>query len=329
MEKTSRDTTVEVARGLCMITVICQHLELFHYIGRDWVFFAVPLFFIMSGFFDVSSIIEGRKCVKSIVQKLLLPAFYWEIIERLFFCSICAINAHSFAAGKWFLLDMDKPLIGCGPAWFLIALAFCKFFFYFLVKLQLRKWCVISISLIVSYIGTKYQMPFFIDEALCALPFYAIGVYTYPLVKKYVYKSNWLALLGLSCFICLYYRVLFLRFEPYGTLCYNGSYILSFLFVCGTLFALCRLSAKLENISILRKIGNHSQGILLIHLPFCHIAAVICHRIFERGSSSWIVCFFVLGLGVILLSLWLSICVEKYCPFLLGKKIKKCHVMCK
>lgn len=37
-----------------MLFVICRHTEVFPLIGMSWTFVAVPLFFLMSGFFERS-----------------------------------------------------------------------------------------------------------------------------------------------------------------------------------------------------------------------------------------------------------------------------------
>ena len=54
--ETKREDYIDIAKGLCMLVVICIHTELFHNIGFNWTNFAVPMFFFMSGFFDKNSL---------------------------------------------------------------------------------------------------------------------------------------------------------------------------------------------------------------------------------------------------------------------------------
>ena len=73
---------------------------------------------------------------------------------------------------------------------------------------------------------------------------------------------------------------------------------------------------------MLSELGKRSLGIMLLHSPMCHTAAVILNRIFEKGSLMWILSFLLIYFVIVALSYWLTCIIERYCPMMLGKKSK-------
>lgn len=80
------------------------------------------------------------------------------------------------------------------------------------------------------------------------------------------------------------------------------------------------ISDKLHNQKWLASLGQHSLGIMLLHSPMCHTAAVILNRVFEPGSMLWIVCFLVAYAAIVFVAYWGTVMIEKYTPVLLGKR---------
>lgn len=56
----TRDDYVDVAKGICILLVVCIHTEVFGVIGMPFTYIAVPMFFFMSGFYDKSDYGEFR-----------------------------------------------------------------------------------------------------------------------------------------------------------------------------------------------------------------------------------------------------------------------------
>ena len=75
-----RDVYVDVAKGLCMLLIICIHTEVFCVIGLRFTFIAVPMFFFMSGFYDRSER-PMLDWLPRTAQRLVMPALIWLKVE--------------------------------------------------------------------------------------------------------------------------------------------------------------------------------------------------------------------------------------------------------
>lgn len=197
-----RDTYVDVAKGICMLLIICIHTEVFGVIGMPLTFIAVPMFFFMSGFYDRSERPFVQWVLKSAIT-LLLPALIWCIIGTVYLGVLSYIKSQTVE----FSYDINSPCHGDGPAWFLLSLFYTKLIIGFLVRLKLPQYIVMSICFGLGYLGSEYQMPLNIDEALAAVPLYYCGKLVYPKLKELI-NNKWIALAG---FIVLF---VFL-FTPY------------------------------------------------------------------------------------------------------------------
>ena len=80
------------------------------------------------------------------------------------------------------------------------------------------------------------------------------------------------------------------------------------------------ISEKLQNQKWLVSLGQHSLGIMLLHAPMCHTAAVILNRVFEPASLYWIVSFLIAYVCIVFVSYWGTVLIERYIPIMLGKK---------
>lgn len=76
-----RDAYIDIAKGICMLLIICIHAEVFGVIGMPLTFIAVPMFFFMSGFYDRSEKPLNSWLIKSL-RTLILPAVVWTIVGR-------------------------------------------------------------------------------------------------------------------------------------------------------------------------------------------------------------------------------------------------------
>ena len=117
-----RDVYVDVAKGLCMLLIICIHTEVFGVIGMPLTFIAVPMFFFMSGFYDRSERLI-MEWLPGILKRLIKPAVIWVIIGNLFLKLLGYIKTGVIEP---FSFDLFNPQNGNGPVWFLIALLYAK-----------------------------------------------------------------------------------------------------------------------------------------------------------------------------------------------------------
>lgn len=309
-----RDNFVDVAKGIGILLIVCIHTEVFGVIGMPLTFIAVPVFFFMSGFYDRSEKPISKWLPKS-MRTLVLPAVIWVLIVTAYIRFLGYLKDKSWGDSPfdWYNINGNN-----GPAWFLYALLYAKLLTWITVKSRLPKIIIGGASLLVGYFGIKINLPLFFDEGCAAFPLYLAGKYMYPYLKKIMSNIYFLVLglVALSAFVL--HKVSF-TIVPIS----NGDYSPSYLLAIG-LLVLCFLpclwlSAKCVKFSWLSHIGQASLGIMLLHAPMCHTAAVVLNRVFEVGSPVWILCFLVAYIIIVALSYSLTKIIEKYCPILLGK----------
>lgn len=170
----------------------------------------------------------------------------------------------------------------------------------------------------MGYLGVKINLPLFFDEGCAAFPLYITGKYMYPYLSK-ILSNFYLVILGVVALGAFVLHKVSFTIVPIS----NGDYAPSYLLAIG-LLVLCFLpflwfSARCVRFSWLSHIGQVSLGIMLLHAPMCHTAAVVLNRVFEVGSPVWILCFLVAYIIIVALSYSLTKIIEKYCPILLGK----------
>lgn len=149
-----RDTLTDAAKGFCMLLIICIHAEVFGVVGMPITFLAVPMFFLMSGFYDRAERPVGTWMPKAL-RTLILPAVIWVILGQAYLEVLGYAKNHTFAPWP---LSIYHPADGNGPAWFLFALLYAKILTWALCKLRTPKAITICISLIIGKLGGGYRL---------------------------------------------------------------------------------------------------------------------------------------------------------------------------
>lgn len=308
-----RDSNVDVAKGICILLIVCIHTEVFAVIGMPFTFIAVPMFFFMSGFYDHSEKPLKEWFPKNLIT-LILPAIIWCVLGKTYSECLTFIKDHQFSPIDF---NLFNPCEGNGPAWFLFALMYAKI----IVRRgnNIPNYILLPISFVIGYAGSRYQMPLLLDEGMAAFPLYYTGKLLYPHIRS-LYCNKWFVILGLIALTVFLMHFAYYTIVPLGNGCYSPCYILAILFIMLVFIPVLLLSEKMKTSKVLQNLGTHSLGIMLLHAPMCHTAAVILNRVFNKGSVIWIVCFLVAYIAIVILSYYLTVIIEKYCPVLLGKK---------
>lgn len=303
-----RDEFVDVAKGFCMLLVICIHSEVFGTIGMPITFIAVPLFFFLSGFYD-----RSERSVKSWIIKpmksLIVPGVVWLAVGLCYLALLSYINRGSYTVTN----TLYDPFVGNGAVWFLFALFYAKIILGILLRLHLPMWCLLVLCVGTGCLSTLQQLPLCLDKGMAALPLYYIGKISYPYIRQTVVRivPILLGLVALSLF--LFHQLTF------WIGIYKPSYIVALtavILVFSPVLFCCKLA---ERCTWLANFGRHSLGIMLTHMMMCHTAAVMLNRIFVKGSTVWIISFLVAYVVICFTAYWVTVCVERYCPILLGK----------
>ena len=173
-------------------------------------------------------------------------------------------------------------------------------------------------SLIIGYWGMNHNMPLLFDEGCAALPLYVAGKYMYPHMKRLL-ASRLLLFVGIISLLIYCCKYCSFTIVPQANGLYAPFYLGALLSMVLVFFPFLYVSGKLQSQKWLDNIGQHSLGIMLLHAPMCHTAAVVLNRIFVVGSLPWIGCFLVAYVAIVVLAYWLTVVIERYSPVLLGK----------
>ena len=182
-----------------------------HTITKYLYAFHVPFFFIVSGIFHKN---EGKVLWKDHVKKILFPAILFFAIYAVFY-----VLEHSVFIGKadqlfneaiiytkYFILSIWRSTI-LVPAWFLIALFWCKMITDIVlmckVKIFILANILILLGLIVPYV-LGFRIPLFFSQGLMAYPFYIVGVKAKEFLKQR--QASWWYLAAVPiCFACTFF----------------------------------------------------------------------------------------------------------------------------
>lgn len=217
--KKKRLVEFDILKGICILLVIIGHSRPFFPVYEFLYSFHVPLFFIVSGyFFSIKENLGGAFYKNG--SQLLKPY----VIVSIVICVLYVFfQDHSEIIIKESLLGVTIPnsyLISIGPAWFFLALFFCRFF-YRIIYCTFRNIAVVTVIILVLSTSmvllekhTQLIVPYQLPQSVVGLFYYHVG-YLFSLNKEYVFKL--FRLRNRNCaiveimisllivFICVYY----------------------------------------------------------------------------------------------------------------------------
>lgn len=173
-------------------------------------------------------------------------------------------------------------------------------------------------DIICAIVGMKINMPLLFDEGCAALPLYVAGKFLYPYVRKLMTSKSFLivGMMALLAFCCKYTSF---TIVPQANGVFAPFYVVALFVMLLAFLPFLYVSSKLQGLRWLDSLGQHSLGIMLLHAPMCHTAAVVLNRVFVVGTLSWVGCFLIAYVVIVALAYWLTVVIERHCPGLLGK----------
>lgn len=284
MAEKQRIEYIDLAKGICICLVVWNHISWgidsvktpFYYMVMA---FRMPLYFFLSGLFfkTYGGFLNFflRKTNKLLVPFLsfhFLTAFVWmvvtDIIGRRFSWESCLYHFEVF---------LYAPLNEGFPnqaIWFLFCLFIMNVLFYICVCISLRieksTAMLVLITFVIGFIGywigdKGVNIPFYLDSAMTALPFFAIGFcirkYTDLLEPNQWDKYNVLFAFGFA-------MIAFLMAQG-STLYYINRYEnnIAKLYISGFcgLMAILLFSKQIKHLPVISYLGRYSIIILVTH----------------------------------------------------------------
>lgn len=156
----TRNLSLDVAKGLCIILMVIGHLPWDSNFGHNFIeSFHMPLFFMVSGFFFKT--IDDSIVIKKSVKRLLVPLLIGTAV-----CILISLYFDDFNGIENRLLSLIYPegtrskdlfcpnMPDAGTFWFLAALFWCRWLFNIIHRNFSDKWmCVCRLNINFRHVG--------------------------------------------------------------------------------------------------------------------------------------------------------------------------------
>ena len=163
-KRKERESYVDIAKGLAMITIVCGHIECFWFPNWFTSFWPVAFFFVVAGFYiQEQKLFNPVQFVKNKLRTIYLPGTIIYLIAILLHNPLCQWGIYPLGGMhpmthkefelwdvKMYLLQIAKTIVApngelaMGAMWFLYALFFAL--------------CILSVSAYVSLSLTKNKV---------------------------------------------------------------------------------------------------------------------------------------------------------------------------
>ncbi|KWW31925.1 MAG: Fucose 4-O-acetylase and related acetyltransferase [bacterium P3] len=289
----------------------------------------LPLYFFLSGcffkkydgFFDF----VARK-----TNKLLIPFIFWFLITSLLlpllFSRCGIVQFPKFQSVKSVLIGFIHGNFPNPAIWFLLCLFWVNIIFYLITLIAKRHNnslpVIIALSIMAGFVGVtlgnfSIRIPFYIDSAFTAVPFFTFGYLTYRHSSiAEPGKYDWLIPFVVSVLFVLMYF-----FSPFYSLKFNRNvtyYSCLFIYLSGFIGALSiiLLSKWIKRLPVFNYWGRYSIMILVSHGMIYHLVGYLLG--FTKLSAIW--CFalnllFTMGICSLLIPLFI-----RYMPHVTAQK---------
>ncbi|MBR5685529.1 MAG: acyltransferase family protein [Muribaculaceae bacterium] len=313
-----------MAKGFCILLVVINHVAIASWctstLELQATSFKMPLYFILSGlFFKLYENFGGF--LKRKINKLLIPFLFFFIVTSIL---PCAVMKHQSAIA----LAMQERYIPFNNAiWFLLCLFEVNLMFYLIhllskaMSTRYQTAIVMTLTVALGFVGlglgiNRILLPFYLDTALSALPFFAFGYWLFRHTGFMAAPVNWLrdGLLLVACVLIIWYVAIpFIWIENrFPTTI--GPLQVYLCGIAGTMMVLI-VSKILKHLPLVSFWGRYSIIILCTHQVVITFAAYFLRRWFA-GSHLLVVLLAVTLLACHLLILFM----RRFMPHVTAQK---------
>lgn len=309
----SRIKWIDSMRGIAILLVVLGHCagNIGDPVNRAILSFHMPLFFFISG---LSSRAGGDKKESFIqyfwkrVRAIVVPQAVLFLINIAYYLLTRQRITASLIAKTWF-------------NWFFTVLFICSLLLWFLRKTGLLSLWYICLPVTVVLMAltqvTGIQTVVHVETVPMAMIFYFGGVYCYGWLtqeRNNRLENGWILLLP-AIVICSYWNSPVMMYSnEYGNLALFAITSVAGIFLC------YELAKRITDNKLVLWLGQSSLGIYVFHMRIINVLHAVGHRLWpaiENYSYPVYWHYFLLSLLVLIPLVYL---VERYLPFLVGKK---------
>jgi len=292
--KKKRSYSIDVLKYICFCLVVFIHCPFPHFYGdimTSIARMAVPIFFMISGFFYKPNIDQDKKKCKKYFGLFLSMNIFWYLL----YCIIRLCDGYEFT--KWAYMDLNiKNFIYCfifgrpfanEYVWFLHALGcvylICIFIYWMKFDIcKVLRWMWIPLFLFmfcISYgtslfLGHSIQACFYRNGIFEGLGFFSLGYFMKIKKHKNIFNSLWfllcLGFIGLGLTVCESFA--FGRYDIY-----IGSVLLA--------TASLKLAIKIEcDSSFFSLLGRKSSMQLYLWHPLMYLVIIMLESLLIKSQ---------------------------------------------
>lgn len=347
---TKRLTYFDLAKGFGILLVVYGHIEYISEEMRGWISsFHMPLFFVISGMLIAYKCEESLSLKDVFIKKtrgIIIPYLWFSLLY--FFIDIMNVSLHKIDM-KAFIENAISSVTfyGVSVLWFLPALFIGEITALFLISKLRKVYLLIPVSLVISLICYFIQIKISViydinvDVLLISSLINFVRVFIrgiiasffvvsgYSIFNMFLRKNESFSVIELVLGLVLFVVNLFL-----STIngCVDFHYIIlknvPMFFICAILgsMAIILISKNIKPIAFIQFFGKNSLVIMATHIH-CYILYAGIRMAwwidtFVTRAKSYIFMFNIM-VFTMLIECIIVLIINKYFPFVLGKKIKK------
>ena len=335
MANTDRVNYIDLAKGLGMLTIIWGHIH--SGLSNTIVYaFHIPLFFFLSGLvfspgrYDNFGVFLKRRWKGLLFPYLIFSFVTWLVWAAYSYATHAPVESYWMPLLQTFIAQGSEGyLVHNVPLWFVLCLFSVELIYYFTSKLP-TVWNVL-LCILMGVVGAWMSvtdffdfaaLPWSIDVALMAIPFYAAGSIVYAQVghKRLAdwvenHKVASVSLFILSA-ILLYVGAVNNGHVSMGHDSLGNNPIVFYpTAICGVVCFMI-MCISLNNTQLVKRggvkwFGKNSFRAMAIHNPIKGVVVVVIAKLFHSSNSEVItsvplsIVTFVITLAITVLCMWL------------------------
>lgn len=340
--KNERIEWIDFCKFIAIFYMVWGHSGMPNSLDKYIHVFHMPIFFFLSGYvLKINKIANFKDLIVKKAKSLLVPYFVFAISIYYFWSIVYKIANKpipepqiNLVKGIFTINTVIEPF--AAVQWFLTCLFLVEIIFYIIIKVSKQNMIVLSFILFMfSLLGYIYgyitcnRLYWGLDTAFTAVVFYGLGYLFNNLknnrLKKILYSPklfNILILFSVSIIATYFNGYVNMRIIQYGNyfLFYISSIssILMYLIISN---CLCRIrqfrNSRLFKYLLL--IGQNTIVVLVLNQLFIQIISKFINHLTVINKNIWgVVCTIL----VIILMIPTSNLINKYLPFVIGKRKK-------
>jgi fucose 4-O-acetylase-like acetyltransferase len=288
----------------------------------------MPAFFLIAGFlFDIEKWNNFYKFIYHRLKRLIVPYFWFSIIFYILWLIVGRnmigneeMSINTFTPIIEFIRGTPKIILA--PYWFITCLFSIQIVFYLLRKTIKSNILLLFISCSLYFIiliTNKTNLPWCIDKALLYLPFYAFANILKTKTEQINYNNITLNITSIIFTLTL----LYINQTINITYINHIIYITSGLCIIYAYVALCKYVAqKIGNIHIIKYIGDNNIITLALQNYIIGVIKIISLLLFSTNllGGNYYIINILTTIITIAISMLFALIINKYTPFIIGKK---------